>query len=180
MISSAVFVRYARALADVAMEKQEEPQVTRDLAMYREIFQAVPDLLDLFHNPAIPRDSKEKILAEVMNHHPVSSTTANFLRVALAQNRIRYFHEIFDFYLKTVNRMKGIVTATVTSTAALNERELAELRGSLGRATGQTVNLEVATDPELLGGLVVQIGSTIYDGSIRRQLEELRQQLGKS
>ena len=180
MISSAVFIRYARALVDVAMENNEEPQVTKDLQLYREIFIAVPDLLDLFHSPAVPRESKEKILADLLARYPVLSTTANFLKVALAQNRLRYFHEILDWYVQTVNKRKGIVTARVTAASALNEERLGELRASLAQATGLSVNVEVATDPELLGGLVVQVGSTVYDGSIRRQLAEIRQKLGKS
>ena len=112
-----------------------------------------------------------------MARYPVSSTTANFLRVILQRNRIRYFEEIFDYYLKSVNIRKGIISAEVASAQPLSEKELSALRGSLSGATGRTVILNVRSDPKLLGGLIVQIGSTVYDGSIRRQLAEMQQQL---
>jgi len=176
MTPTAIFGRYARALVDVVMEQQEEPRVTEELKTYREIFQ-VPDLLPVLHSPAVPRETKRRVLDELMARYPVSSTTANFLRVMLQHNRIRYFEEIFDYYLKSVNNRKGIISAEVTSAQPLSEEELSALRGSLSGATGRTVILNVRPDPELLGGLIVQIGSTVYDGSIRRQLAEMKQQL---
>ena len=177
MISSAVFARYARALVDVAMEKQDEPRVTQDLQTYREIFLTVPDLLDVFHSPAVARDAKQRLLNELIAHYPVGQTTANFLRVVLEHNRFRYFHEMFDYYMRAVNARKGVVAAQVTAPAELSDRELAGLREALASAVGGVVTLSVRTDPSLLGGLVVQIGSTVYDGSIRRQLAEMRQRL---
>ncbi len=177
MISSAVFARYARALVDVVMERQEEPRVTQDLQTYREIFREVPELLDAFHSPAVPRDSKQRLLNELIARYPVSPTTANFLRVVLQHNRFRYFHEMFEYYVRAVNARKGVIAAQVTAPAELSEHELAVLREALAGATARTVTLSMRTDPELLGGLVVQIGSTVYDGSIRRQLAEMRELL---
>lgn len=180
MISSGLFSRYARALADVAFESAQEPRVTADLATCREIFRAVPDLLEVFHSPAIARVAKQRILGELLGRYPVSPTTANFLRVLLEQNRIRYFHEILDYYTKTVNDRKGVVAARVTTAAPMSEHDLSALRAGLAAVTKRTVTLNVQTDPELLGGLVVQIGSTIYDGSVRRQLSEMRRRLAES
>ncbi len=177
MIPSAVFSRYARSLADVALENREDPLVERDLGLYREIFLAVPDLLDTFHNPAIPGEVKQKILAELLEKYPVSRTTTNFLKVLLDHNRIRYFQEIFELYTRTVNERKGIVTAQVSSAVPLSEKNLSELRESLSNALGKGIVLDARTDKELLGGLVVRVGSTIYDGSVRRHLVEMRQRL---
>ena len=177
MTPTAIFGRYARALVDVVMEQQEEPRVTEELRTYREIFRAVPDLLHVLHSPAVPRETKRRLLDQLMARYTVTSTTANFLRVILQRNRIRYFEEIFDYYLKSVNIRKGIISAEVASAQPLSEKELSALRGSLSGATGRTVILNVRSDPKLLGGLIVQIGSTVYDGSIRRQLAEMQQQL---
>jgi F-type H+-transporting ATPase subunit delta len=179
MISSAVFGRHARALADVALETQTEERVSADLALYRDIFAAVPDLLGVFHSPAVSREAKERTLAELTKQYPVAPVTANFFKVALQHNRFRYFHEIYDRYVKTVNERKGVVSAEVVSPAPLAEAEVGRLRESLARATGCTVALEVRTDPELLGGLVVQVGSTVYDGSIRSQLAEIKRRLAE-
>ncbi len=177
MIPSAVFSRYARSLADVVLEQQAVPEVGGDLELYREIFLAVPDLLGTFNNPAIPKDVKQKILSELLARHPVSRLAENFLKVLLDHNRIRYFHEILDLYTKTLNERRGLVTAQVSSAAPLSDGEQAELRESLARATGRSVILDLRTDKDLLGGLVVRIGSTVYDGSVLRQLAEMRQRL---
>jgi len=177
MISSAVFSRYARSLADVVLENREDAVVERDLGMYREIFRAVPDLLDTFHNPAIPREVKQRVLGELLARYPVSQTTSNYLKVLLDHNRIRYFQEIFELYTWIVNERRGIVTAQVASAAPLTDEQQSELREGLSQAVGKRVILDMRTDSELLGGLVVRVGSTVFDGSVRRHLAEMRQRL---
>ncbi len=178
MIPMAILGRYARSLVDVAAGAQEVEDVSRDLAMYREIFLAVPDLLKAFDSPAVPRDAKERLLSSLLSRYPVHEITANFLRVLLQHNRILYFDQICQAYVMAVDERKGIVTAKVATAAPLSEGELVSLREILSGVTGKIVRLDVETDVNLLGGLVVQVGSTVYDGSIRRQLAEMRRYLG--
>jgi F-type H+-transporting ATPase subunit delta len=177
MITAAVFARYARALADVALEKGEEAAVAADLETYREIFRAVPSLVDVFHSPAVSREAKQNLLGALLARYPLSRTAANFMKVAVDQNRIRYFQEIVDLYTATVNARRGVVSAEVVSPVPLGAAELERLRASLAGATGSRVDLQVRTDPELLGGLRVRVGSTIFDGSVRRQLAEVKRRL---
>jgi len=179
VISSSVFARYARALADVTLERGEDPAVRRDLDTYREIFRQVPALLAAFDSPAVQRDAKERVLGELLSRYPVRQSSANFLRLLLSHHRIRYFAEICDAYVKTVNERQGIVAGQVTTAAPLGAEELAVLRESLFRATGRQVSLSTATDPDILAGVVVRIGSTIYDGSVRTQLDEMRRRLAQ-
>jgi F-type H+-transporting ATPase subunit delta len=177
MIPQAIIGRYGRSLADVAFSTGAEEEVTRDLDLFRNVFHAVPDLLEAFDSPAVSRDAKERILQELMELHPVSATSANFLRVLLDHNRLRFFHEIADQYLKTIDERKGILTARVTAPGPVSEEALARLRDTLSKVTGKSVALAVETDESLLGGFVIQIGSTVYDGSIRTQLAEMKQRL---
>lgn len=177
MISSTIFTRYGRALADVALADGEDAAVMQDLNNYREIFRMVPALLEALDSPAVRREAKNQVLAEMLARYPVTRTAGNFLRILLDHHRIRYFADICDSYLKTVNDRKGIVAARVTAAAPIGENDLAMLRTSLSSATGNKITLSVDTDPELLAGVVVQIGSTVYDGSIRAQLEEIRTRL---
>ena len=177
MISSAIFIRYARSMAEVALESNQEPAVTSELSTYREIFQSVPELLETLDSPAVPRDAKERLLAAVIERYPVSGIFGNFLRILVDHHRIRYFEAICQAYARIVNERKGIMAARVTSAQGLSKEKLARLRASLSEATGRTVTLEVQTDASLLGGLVVQVGSTVYDGSVRRQLEEMKRRL---
>jgi F-type H+-transporting ATPase subunit delta len=179
MISSAIFARYGRALADVALANGEDAKVKQDLGTYCEIFRKVPALLEAFDSPAVQRDAKVRVLDELLHHYPVCSTLANLLRITLDHHRIRYFEEISGFYLKTVNERKGIVAARVTSAVPIPEQDLAALRRSLATAAGNEVTLSTDTDPGLLAGAIVQIGSTVYDGSIRTQLEEMRRRLAR-
>ncbi len=179
MISSAIFARYGRALADVVLSTGEEAVVLRDLNTYRDIFRQVPALLEALDSPAIQREGKERVLSELLVRYPVCQTLGNFLRILLDNHRIRYFAEICDSYLKTVNERKGIVAARVTSAAPIGDGDLATLRKSLSRVTGREITISVDTDPELLAGVIVQIGSTVYDGSIRAQLEDMRRRLAR-
>ena len=94
MISSAILGRYARSLAEVVFEQNLEETVTGDLKTYSEVFKAVPDLLEAFDSPGVPREAKEKLLDSVIEVHPANSITHNFLKVLLQHNRITYFQQI--------------------------------------------------------------------------------------
>jgi F-type H+-transporting ATPase subunit delta len=177
VVSSAILGRYSRSLADVVFEENLEERVTEDLKTCSEIFRAVPDVLDVFDSPAIPREVKEKLLSELTAQYPVHAVASNFLRVLLQHNRIRHFQQILESYLKAVDDRKGIVSARVTSAVALSPQELKSLEGRLIGITGKRVQMELQTDAGLLGGVVVQIGGTIYDGSIRSQLADIRKRL---
>ena len=180
MIPSAILGRYARSLADIVFEENLEGKATEDLKTYNEIFLAVPDLLEAFDSPAVPREAKEKLLGELMQRYPVNPITSNFLRILLQHNRIRYFKQILDSFLKFVNERKGIVSAQVTAAAPPSQEELKRLEQKLAAITGRLVNIELRTDADLLGGIVVQIGSTIFDGSIRTQLADMRRRLSET
>jgi F-type H+-transporting ATPase subunit delta len=179
VIPSAIFGRYARALADVTLANGEDAGVRRDLDTYREIFRQVPALLAALDSPAVRRDEKERVLAALMERYPVCPTTRNFLRMLQDHHRVRYFSEICDGYVRTVNDRKGIVAARVTTAAPLRDQESAALCDHLSSALGKQVMLTAGTDPELLAGVVVQIGSKVFDGSIRTQLAEMRRRLAK-
>jgi F-type H+-transporting ATPase subunit delta len=177
MISSTILDRYARSLVDVVAQAKEEEEVSKDLALYRDMFLAVPDILDAFDSPAFPRESKEKVLSELIARYPIRQLSANFLKVLLKHNRIRYFQQIYEACSKLFNERKGIIAAKVVVAAPLAQPELAGLRDVLGKITGKNVTLDVREEQDVLGGVIVQIGSTIYDGSIRTQLAEMKRQL---
>ena len=180
MISSAILARYAKSLAEIVFEENIDEKVTEDLKTYSEIFRAVPDLLETLDSPAIPREAKEKLLGELLARYPVHPTTSNFLRILLQNNRIRYFQEILDSFIKSVNENKGIVSAQVTAATPLSQEEAQNLEDRLAEITGKGVNVELQTDTSLLGGIVVQIGSTSFDGSIRPKLAEMKRRLAET
>jgi len=177
VIPSAILGRYAKSLADVAFEEKIEQEITENLETYDRIFQAVPDMLEAFHSPAIPRETKEKLLMELMARHPVHPIASNFLRVLLEHNRMLYFRQILKSYWKAVNKRKGIVSAIVSTATPLSGQELKSLSDRLAGATGKSVEIEPKTDASLLGGIVVQVGSTVVDGSIRARLNAVKRRL---
>lgn len=179
MIPSTILSRYARSLAEVACEERIEQEVTRDLAVYGEIFNAVPALLEVFHSPAVPREAKGKVLGELMARYPVTNATSNFLRLLLQHNRIWFFAKIRELYQKFIDERKGIISARVTAAAPLSADELKKLEQRLAAITGRMVNLEMRTDSALIGGVVVRMGSTIYDGSVRTQLAQMKRRLAE-
>ena len=180
MISSAILGRYARSLAEVVFEQNLEQAVTGDLAIYSEVFKEVPDLLEAFDSPGVPQDAKAKLLESLIGLHPVNRITHNFLKVLLEHNRIRYYPQIFQNYMDSVNERNGIVSARVSTSMPLDESEVEVLEKKLSEVTGKTVNMEPQTDADLLGGIVVQIGDTIFDGSIRTKLADIKRRLSEA
>jgi F-type H+-transporting ATPase subunit delta len=174
---SAILGRYSKSLADIVFEEKVEERVTEDLKTYSEIFRAVPDFLSVLHSPAVPRETKEKLLSELTARYPVSTITSNFLRILLQHNRFGNFQQILAGFLEAVSKRKGIVSAQVTAAAPLSPRELKDLEARLIGITGKIVNVELQTDAGLLGGMVVQIGNTVFDGSIRARLAEMKKRL---
>jgi F-type H+-transporting ATPase subunit delta len=180
VISSAILGKYAGSLAEIVFEEKIEETVSEDLKIYSEIFRAVPDLLETLDSPALPREAKEKLLDELIARYPVNPITGNFLRVLLQNNRIRHFQEILNAFIKSVNERKGVVSALVTAAAPLSPQEVKSIENRLAGIMGKSVNLELRTDAGLLGGIVVQIGSTSFDGSVRTRLAEMRKRLAES
>jgi F-type H+-transporting ATPase subunit delta len=177
VISAAILGRYSKSLAEIAFEENLEQEITGDLQTYAEIFRTVPDLLAAFHSPAVLREAKKNLLSELVLKYPVTPITANFLHILLDHNRFGFFQQIFEGYLKSVDERKGVVSARITAALPLSEKELENINRSLAEITGKSVKLDVQTDPGLIGGLVVQVGSTVYDGSIRTRLSEMRRRL---
>jgi F-type H+-transporting ATPase subunit delta len=125
-------------------------------------------------NPSIARASKHAAIEQIVARMGASRTLRNYLFVIVDQRRAGLLVEIEQAFSRLLDARQGITQAAVTSASALTDSERAELVAVLGKLTGEKVQAQFATDPALIGGAVVRIGSTIYDGSIRTQLERMR------
>lgn len=172
--------RYATALADVVLKIGETDQVKSELKEWEVLINANSDLQTVFSNPAIVHLSKEKVLEGLLDKTRPSKTTANFLRVLLSNSRLTELSEINERFASVLDERNGIVAADVTSARDLRDDERSELKANLEKLTGKTVNLNFDTDKELIGGVVTRVGSTVYDNSVKTQLENLREQLIRS
>ena len=169
--------RYGTALADVVLKTGETETVRSELRTWEEMMAANPELRNAFGNPAIAHANKEKVLDSLISRTNPSRTTANFLRVLLRNNRLTELSEINDKFATVLEERSGRVSAEVISARDLSEAQKQELRANLERLTGRQVDLRFGIDPAIIGGVVTRIGSTIYDGSVKTQLENLKQEL---
>ena len=179
MSSQTIARRYATALADVIIAQHEEAEVRAELAEWDEMLSKNPALLEIFTNPTVGYEQKQKVLSELISRTRVRPTTANFLRVLLKNQRLAELSQVNERLSQILNERSGVVSADVISAQPLSAATTAVLAERLGDITGKRVNLNFATDESLLGGIVTRIGSTVYDGSVRNKLERLGQELAR-
>jgi F-type H+-transporting ATPase subunit delta len=172
--------RYAAALADVVTKTNETDSVKTELKTWEQIINSNADLQTAFRNPAISHTDKEKVLDNLIAKTQPTKTTANFLRILLRNDRLTEIKEINERFAGVLEERSGVVSAQITSARPLSVTEKAEMKSSLEKLTGKKINLNFATDESLIGGVVTRLGSTVYDGSVKTQLEELKlQMIGK-
>lgn len=177
MSSMTVARRYASALADVLVDRNEEAAVREELEAWAEMVQQNPLLLEGLTNPTVPYDQKSKVLNELIAKTKVRTTTANFLRLVLRNQRFDELTQINAKLSEIMDERAGVVSAEVSSARPISEPVKSALEETLQQITNRRVRLNFATDETLLGGIVTRIGSTIYDGSVRSQLDRLKQEL---
>ena len=166
--------RYASALVDVALENKQADQVKQELAAFAGLIRESPDLRAFLSNPSIARAAKHSAVEQIVTRMGASRTLRNYLFVIVDQRRAGMLVEIEQAFSRLLDARQGITQAAVTSAAELTAQERAELGAALGKLTGAMVQAQFTTDSALIGGAVVRIGSTIYDGSVRTQLERMR------
>lgn len=169
--------RYATALADVVVSSGETDVVYNELKTWEELINSNRDLQSAFANPAIAHLSKEKVLESLLERARPTRTTANFLRVLLRNDRLTELPQINEKFAAVLAERSGVVAAEITSARPLSEAEKADLAANLAKLTGRRVNLNFQVDEKLIGGVVTRIGSTVYDGSVKTQLENLKKEL---
>ena len=173
----AVANRYARALADVVASTGEYRQVLEELVEFSAVYRQSTELREVCETPAVPLPQKTKVLEAILERVGALPVTRNFLRVLLAHYRMALLEEVIQAFRKITNDRLGIVQVKVSSAADLSEAERAALRARFEEMTRKQAELEFHLDGRLIGGLLAQIGSTVYDGSVRGHLERLREQL---
>ena len=169
--------RYSAALSDVVLATGETETVKAELAGWTEIFYNSTDLQTVFSNPAITHINKEKVLEDLIAKVRPSKATANFLRVLLQNGRLTEIGEINDRFDAVLQERSGVVAADIISARELPEDERTAFQTNLEKLTGKKVNINYAINKDIIGGVVTRIGSTVYDGSVKTKLENLKEQL---
>ena len=177
MIASSVARRYARALLSLGLEEGRFEQYGDELEAVLKAMKASRELGSLLTHPGYSQDQRRAAVDAIAGALHLSPLTVNFLRLLIDRQRIADLADIARSYRAMVDQQAGRVRATVTSAGPLGEHQLERLREAIGRMTGRSIVLEAKTDPSLIGGVVAQVGAKLLDGSLRTQLERMRDEL---
>ena len=169
--------RYALALADVVIERKEEREVQAEIDSWASMIDSNPQLREVFANPTISYDQKRSVLEELISRTKVRQTTAGFLQVLLKNQRLSQLRQVAERFSLVLDERSGVIAANVITARTIPEASRNALRDTLATATGKTVRLNFTTDEEIIGGIVTHIGSTVFDGSVRSQLDLLAVEL---
>ena len=167
--------RYASALFDLARDERQIDAVSRSLETLKSALAESADLTALTTSPLIGRDSAAKAIAATAGSLQLDQTTANFLGVLARNGRLRQLGEIIRLFARLAADHRGETTAEVTSARPLDDEQIAALKQQLRGRAGRDVNIDARVDPNILGGIVVRLGSQMIDASIRTKLNTLAQ-----
>lgn len=179
-MASALAFRYAHALADAVLAPEAGVDAHRIAGELRTFHAAVTESYDLRNvllSPAVPTARKRAVAAKIAESAGLSRIVRNFLFVMIDRRRTDLLGVIAEAFETVIDERLGFVRAKVSSAAPLNGQQQADLQDALSRASGKQVRCDFAVDASLIGGVVARIGSTVYDGSVRSQLDLLRQRL---
>ncbi len=168
--------RYARALVE-AMAPDSTDAGLEQLRRFARLLEDEPDTRTVLMNPVIPTESRDEFLATISKVLGFDRRVQKLLLLLVDRRRLEILDDLIEAYQNLLDERNGIVRADVVSASVLSESEHRELAEKLGKTTGKRVEMEVGQDPSLIGGLVVRIGSTVYDGSVRQSLLGFKERL---
>jgi len=170
--------RYARAFAEVAESVHLDPKTAeQQLRDFADALNTSSELRDFLSNPSVEGASKLKVIDALAPRIGMYPQVRNFIAVITDHSRLGELNEIVDEYSRISDERAGIREARITSARPLDNAARAELERQVSKLAGGPVRASYAEDPSLLGGAVVEIGSTVYDGSIKAQLDQLKTRL---
>jgi F-type H+-transporting ATPase subunit delta len=178
MTNSTAATRYARALLDVAVrEKADVDQIEGELASLVDLFAQYPALERVFLNPVVPAPRKRAAMDALTARAGVLPILAKLLGLLAERDRLVLVPGLLAAFRDRLLDYRNVVRAEVTTTTPLAPERAKSVEVSLARLTGRTVALSTKVDPTIIGGVVTRIGSTVYDASVTRHLERMREKL---
>ena len=178
MIEGRLARRYTNALFQLAKDAGQEEAIGQQIEVFHKAYSG-SDLATLLTNPAFDVATRKRIQIQVGNAQGLAVLTIHFLSLLLERDRLSHLPDIVSCYRRLLNEAKGRVEAKVVSANALDPQLAERLRDQLRGVSGKDVVLQQEIDTTLLGGMTVELEGTVYDGSIRSQLEKLRQRISR-
>jgi F-type H+-transporting ATPase subunit delta len=167
---------YARAFADVVLDQRiDAGKVLSETQSIAQLVAASKPLREVWEAPSIPAEQKRSVLDAIVARENISRPVRNFIAVVIDHHRINFLQSIVKQFEHELNQRLGFTEAEITSARELSEPERRALETQVEKLISSKVQARYAQDRSLLGGAVVKVGSTIYDGSVRGRLERIRQ-----
>lgn len=166
--------RYATALFDLALEANALETVEADLQTLKDVINASEDLKKFLKSPIYGRDEQEKAIGAIAQKTGFGALTTNFLLLVAKNRRLFALEDMIAAFAANAARHRGEISAEATTAAPMNGDQEKALRMEIEAMVGKAVNLDTKVDPDLLGGLVVKIGSKMIDSSLRTKLNRLK------
>lgn len=176
-MGSRISRRYAKALLSLGQEDGNYPVYGENLREFADFCQAQPEFFQVVSNRIFSVEDRRAILDRVLEKSGISDTVKNFLRLLVDKNRISEIQEISKHYTALTDAISNVTRARIATAKTLRQKALDDLIRALEGFTAKTIKAEVVVDPSLIGGVVVQIGDTVLDGSVKAQLEGLKESL---
>ena len=177
MSRGALAERYATAIFELGAETGQTDRVSKEIADFAASYSEVPALRRALDNPVLDGPSREQVLRQLARRAGLAPLSTNALLVLLRRRRLAELPGIARRLLGLSDEKNGVCRAKIVSARSLSEAHFQELKQSLERSLGKRVIVEHEVDPELIGGVVTQIGDNTFDGSIKGRLEELERRL---
>jgi F-type H+-transporting ATPase subunit delta len=172
---SGIAERYANALFDLADERKALDEVAEDLRSLKRMLDDSADLRKLVRSPVVKSEDQARAIEAVADRAGLSQLTRNFIGVVAKNRRLFAIEGMIAGYLQILARRRGEITAEVTAAKPLSDAQMAALQDSLRQVVAGKVSVDLTVDPSLLGGLVVKVGSRLFDSSIRTKLQRMQQ-----
>ncbi|HUH66955.1 MAG TPA: F0F1 ATP synthase subunit delta [Syntrophales bacterium] len=179
MSSSNIAKRYARAFFDIAREDRQYEKYYGELTLFSSIVKESKDLQELLLNPIFDQAEKRAVVDSLLAKISISAVTANFLKLLVDKRRIGILPDIESCYRKLMDDALKKIRVDVKTAFPLSPELSQQLQKRMEEITGRQVEMIVSEDSSLLGGIVVGVGDTMYDGSVKTQLYNIRNLLGE-
>ena len=173
-LTSGVAERYANALFELALDEDSLEPVEADLGRFKDLLSESDDLRRLVDSPVFSADDQYRAVAAVLDAAEIGGLVGNLVKVAAQNRRLFVVPGVTEAFMQLLVRHRGEVAAEVTSAEALSSNHIAAIKSALKQSLGKDVALEMKVEPELIGGLILKVGSRMIDGSLRTKLNSLK------
>lgn len=178
MTNRSAGIRYARALFDVAVKEQTDLEtIEQELDQFNELFRTHESLGKVLLNPAVPAPKKRAVIVNLSKSAGMTTVVAKLLVLLAERDRLVILPDLLGAYRDRLLDYRKVVRAEITTATAISQEHEASIIRGLERATGRTVTVTKRLAPEILGGLVARVGSTVYDASVTTQLKRMKERL---